>query len=136
MLKGHDMMQLRIEVTYTQIFKTYFSPSSPQTILLILHWSISFLMVQLMTNDTFISVYHRVLSRHIGPRISVVSFFMNFTMSKCTSKVYGPIKALLSEEKPPMYRDITMTDFLAHYYSKGLDGKSCLLPFRIWIKFK
>ncbi|KAK7380262.1 hypothetical protein VNO78_32769 [Psophocarpus tetragonolobus] len=88
-------------------------------------------LLQLMTNDMFISVNHRVLASHIGPRISIVSFFMNFNMSKCTLKIYGPMKELLSEENPPLYRDITMKDFLTHYYSKGLDGNSCLLPFRM-----
>ncbi|KAK7314981.1 hypothetical protein VNO77_33513 [Canavalia gladiata] len=88
-------------------------------------------ILQLMTNDKFISVYHRVLSRNIGPRISVACFFMNFTISECTSRVYGPIKELLSEENPPLYRDITMREILTNYYAKGLDGNSYLLPLRL-----
>ncbi|XP_027358908.1 1-aminocyclopropane-1-carboxylate oxidase homolog 1-like isoform X2 [Abrus precatorius] len=88
-------------------------------------------ILQLMTNDKFGSVYHRVLLRSIGPRISVVTYFMNFTISECSSKVYGPIKELLSEEKPPVYRDITMKEILTNYYAKGLDGNSYLLPLRL-----
>ncbi|KAL1357533.1 hypothetical protein AAHE18_05G261700 [Arachis hypogaea] len=88
-------------------------------------------ILQLMTNDTFVSVYHRVLAQNTGPRVSIATFFMNFSTSECTSKVYGPIKELLSEENPPIYRDITMKEFLAHNFAKGLDGNSCLHPFSI-----
>ncbi|KAK7283663.1 hypothetical protein RIF29_13346 [Crotalaria pallida] len=89
-------------------------------------------LLQLMTNDRFISVYHRVLSSHIGPRISVASFFMNLTTFESSSKVYGPIKELLSDENPPIYREVTIKEFLAPYFAKGLDrGRSSLLPFKL-----
>ncbi|KAL2334631.1 hypothetical protein Fmac_015844 [Flemingia macrophylla] len=86
--------------------------------------------LQLLTNDMFVSVYHRVLSRHTGPRISVASFFFNIS-PQGKSMVVGPIKELLSEDNPPVYRDTTVKDVLAHYFGKGLHGTSALTSFRL-----
>jgi len=90
----------------------------------------SILLIQLLTNDMFVSVYHRVLSKDIGPRISVASFFKS-PFSKNASTIVGPIKELLSKDNPPIYRDTTIEDVTAHYFKKGLDGNSSLHPFRL-----
>ncbi|CAA7033477.1 unnamed protein product [Microthlaspi erraticum] len=83
----------------------------------------------LITNDEFVSVEHRVLAnRSEEPRISIASFFMHTITNE---QVYGPIKELLSKQNPPKYRDTTTTEFAKHYLSKGLDGTSPLLHFRI-----
>ncbi|XP_027922353.1 1-aminocyclopropane-1-carboxylate oxidase homolog 1-like isoform X2 [Vigna unguiculata] len=87
-------------------------------------------LLQLLTNDMFISVYHRVLSRDIGPRISVASFFSSLFLENA-SVVVGPIKELLSKDNPPIYRDTTMEEVSAHYFKKGLDGNCSLHPFRL-----
>ncbi|KAL2506624.1 1-aminocyclopropane-1-carboxylate oxidase1 [Abeliophyllum distichum] len=88
-------------------------------------------LLQLITNDKFKSVNHRVLAKKIGPRISVASFFRTHFREGNESKVYGPIKELLSEENPQIYQEITTRDYLTHYYNKGLDGTSALSRFKI-----
>ncbi|KAK7380258.1 hypothetical protein VNO78_32764 [Psophocarpus tetragonolobus] len=87
-------------------------------------------LLQLITNDMFVSVYHRVLSKHTGPRISIATFYADLSAQSST-KVIGPIKELLSEDNPPIYRDTTVKDVTAHYFEKGLDGNSSLHPFRL-----
>lgn len=82
-----------------------------------------------MSNDKFKSVEHRVVANQIGPRVSIACFFSPHLYP--TTRMYGPIKELLSEENPPVYREITMQDFIAYYDSKGLDGISKLSHFKL-----
>ncbi|KAK7314978.1 hypothetical protein VNO77_33510 [Canavalia gladiata] len=54
--------------------------------------------VQLISNDQFKSVEHRVVASDKGPRVSVACFF---TLDNYPSaRIYGPIKELLSKENP------------------------------------
>ncbi|KAM7462962.1 hypothetical protein LguiA_031083 [Lonicera macranthoides] len=88
-------------------------------------------LLQLITNDKFKSVNHRVLARNVGPRISIASFFRTHFQEGIASRVYGPIKELTTEENPPVYRETTIKEYVAHYYNKGLDGTSALSRFKI-----
>ncbi|KAE8712420.1 1-aminocyclopropane-1-carboxylate oxidase-like protein 1 [Hibiscus syriacus] len=83
---------------------------------------------QLISNDKFKSVNHRVLAKQTGPRISVACFLR---MSETGSRLYGPIKDLLSENNPPIYRDILIKDYLSEYYSKPIDGFGGLPNFKL-----
>ncbi|KDP40308.1 hypothetical protein JCGZ_02306 [Jatropha curcas] len=84
-------------------------------------------MSQILSNDKFKSVYHRVLAKNVGPRISVACFLRSHLEQGTTSsRLYGPIKQLLSKENPPKYKETTMSDYVAKIYSKGIDGNSGL----------
>lgn len=87
--------------------------------------------MQLLTNDKLKSVNHRVIAKQEGPRISVACFFRTkFFEPGDDLRFYGPIKELLSEKNPPVYKETTAQDYLKHYYSKG-SGASALLHFKL-----
>ncbi|KAJ8547260.1 hypothetical protein K7X08_010846 [Anisodus acutangulus] len=83
-------------------------------------------LMQLITNDKFKSVLHRVLAKNVGTRISVASLFRVQFQEGSESRLYGPIKELLSEENPPKYREPSRKEYVAYLYNKGLDGTSLL----------
>ncbi|CAN6978799.1 unnamed protein product [Brassica rapa subsp. trilocularis] len=86
-------------------------------------------LLQLISNDKFISVEHRVVANGAAePRISVPCFFSS--IMKANPREYGPIKELLSEQNPPNYRELTISEFSNMYGTKELNT-SALHHFKI-----
>lgn len=86
-------------------------------------------ILQLISNDKFKSSEHRVLANKEGPRVSVACFFSTSLLP--SSKLYGPIKELISEENPPKYKETTVNNYVTYSLARGLDGTSPLLDFKL-----
>ncbi|KAL2463644.1 1-aminocyclopropane-1-carboxylate oxidase-like protein 1 [Forsythia ovata] len=76
-------------------------------------------LLQLVSNGKFRSNKHRVAANRLGPRISVACFFSGpINMDKV---FYGPIEELISEENPPIYKEVLLSDYLMKFIAAGLD---------------
>lgn len=75
-------------------------------------------LLQIISNNNFTSVDHRVLANRVGPRISVASFF---TGGVVPEKLYSPIKELISEESPAIYKEFVVGDYIKKFYSRSQD---------------
>ncbi|TYH55833.1 hypothetical protein ES332_D09G263700v1 [Gossypium tomentosum] len=89
-------------------------------------------LLQLISNDKFISVYHRVVARNNGPRISIASFFRTYIEPQNAFRRYGPIKELLSENNPPIYKETNVVDYFKFKHLKGVEGTSALAHFKLF----
>ncbi|CAN6202142.1 unnamed protein product, partial [Urochloa humidicola] len=76
-------------------------------------------LLQLVSNDRFRSVEHRVLANRSRDtaRVSVACFFNADIKGK--TRLYDPITE--GSHDPPLYRSITVREFNARFYSKGLE---------------
>ncbi|KAL5784702.1 hypothetical protein ACOSQ2_007094 [Xanthoceras sorbifolium] len=88
-------------------------------------------LLQLITNNKFISVYHRVLAKNVGPRISIASFFRTYIQPENSSRMYGPIKELLSEQNPPVFREVNVVDYFHFKHKNGVEGTQALAHFKL-----
>lgn len=80
--------------------------------------------LQLMSNDRFKSVEHRVVAKSVGPRVSVACFFR----VDASTKVLAPIVA---DAGGARYRSTTVAELVRHYRAKSLDGVPALQHVRI-----
>ncbi|KAM0883536.1 hypothetical protein ACQ4PT_031580 [Festuca glaucescens] len=84
--------------------------------------------LQLVSNDRFRSVEHRVVASSVGPRISVACFFRT-SGAAASTRVLRPI--VTGGESEARYRSTTVEELLRHYRAKGLDGTSALQHFKL-----
>ncbi|GMI85191.1 hypothetical protein like AT1G06620 [Hibiscus trionum] len=85
--------------------------------------------LQIVSNDKFRSVTHRVLAGRVGPRISAACFFTPAPGLK--DKSYGAAKELVSAENPPIYKATSLHQYLSCYRLNGKDGRLVLPLFKI-----
>ncbi|OMP09329.1 Oxoglutarate/iron-dependent dioxygenase [Corchorus olitorius] len=84
--------------------------------------------MQLITNDKLKSVEHRV--RVLGSRrISVAAVCLPTSANMV--KPYGPIKELVCEKDPPIYRETSFGEYLAYKTSHSSGGSSALVHFKL-----
>ncbi|XP_008797635.1 protein DMR6-LIKE OXYGENASE 1-like [Phoenix dactylifera] len=83
-------------------------------------------MIQVLSNDRYKSVLHRVIVNDTSERISVPTFY-------CPSPdaLIKPAEAIADEEHPPIYRSFTYGDYYEKFWKRGLQSASCLDVFKL-----
>ncbi|XP_051142008.1 1-aminocyclopropane-1-carboxylate oxidase homolog 1-like [Andrographis paniculata] len=87
-------------------------------------------LLQLITNDKFKSVEHRVLARAAGTRLSAACFFYPSGM-EISAGEHRPIDELVSDDNPPRYRPVNYIEFVTHFQKHVKTGDSALCNFRV-----
>ncbi|KAK8310145.1 hypothetical protein V6Z12_D02G167700 [Gossypium hirsutum] len=78
-------------------------------------------ILQIMSNDEYKSVEHRVLANPSEEaRVSIAVFFN----PSAREALYGPFAELTSPEKPAHYRQFIYNDYMRRFFTKELDGKT------------
>ncbi|CAI8605451.1 unnamed protein product [Vicia faba] len=84
-------------------------------------------LLQIISNEEYKSADHRVLANSSNePRVSIAVFLIPGNREK----LFGPLPELTSAEKPALYRNFTLNEFMTRFFKKELDGKSLTNFFR------
>ncbi|XP_077230354.1 1-aminocyclopropane-1-carboxylate oxidase homolog 4-like [Tasmannia lanceolata] len=87
-------------------------------------------LLQIISNDEYKSAEHRVLANPShDPRISIAIFFN--PSIRGDFDFFGPLPELLSPEKPAIYRNFTVTEFMRKLFSRELGGNTLINDFKL-----
>lgn len=87
-------------------------------------------LLQIMSNDKYKSVEHRVvMNSHEEARVSSAIFYN--PGKRGDSVFYGPLPELVSSENPPKYRNFTMPEFLGTFFKRELASNALIEHFKI-----
>ncbi|XP_044955910.1 1-aminocyclopropane-1-carboxylate oxidase homolog 4-like [Hordeum vulgare subsp. vulgare] len=87
-------------------------------------------LLQIMSNDKYTSVDHRVvMNSREEARVSIAVFFN--PGKRGDSVFYGPLPELVSPENPPKYRSFTMSEFFGAFFKRDLASKALLENFKL-----
>ncbi|KAF8641673.1 hypothetical protein HU200_067693 [Digitaria exilis] len=87
-------------------------------------------LLQIMSNDQYKSVDHRVImNTREEARVSIAIFFN--PGKRGDSVYYGPLPELVSSDNPPKYRNFTMSEFLGAFFRRDLGSKALVDHFKL-----
>jgi isopenicillin N synthase-like dioxygenase len=84
------------------------------------------MVVQIMTNGIYRRIEHRATVNSKNERISIAAF-----NRPPMSNIIGPTPSLVTSEMPALFKTLTVEDYYTVYFSRQLQGKSCLDVMRI-----
>ncbi|KAF5184256.1 1-aminocyclopropane-1-carboxylate oxidase-like protein, partial [Thalictrum thalictroides] len=87
-------------------------------------------LLQITSNDRLKSVEHRVVANRDGPRVSV-GCFLTTRFDVESEQLMGPMKELISDDNPPVYRQFTYKEYFDYFYTQGHGGKRGLDLFKL-----
>ena len=80
---------------------------------------------QVVTNDAYKSVHHRVLANASNElRLSVAMFYNVKKWKGEGLGYYGPLPELITPQNPAKYRNFTKEEFKANFFGKSLGYKN------------
>ncbi|XP_039163568.1 1-aminocyclopropane-1-carboxylate oxidase homolog 4-like [Eucalyptus grandis] len=84
-------------------------------------------ILQIMSNDEYKSVDHRVLANpNQEPRVSIAVFYNPSNRDN----EFRPFPELISSDKPAAFRQFNLNEYMRRFFIKELEGKSLINYFR------
>ncbi|RDX97852.1 Protein SRG1, partial [Mucuna pruriens] len=83
-------------------------------------------ILEILTNGIYRSIEHRATINSNMERISIATFHR-----PQMNRIVGPTQSLITPERPAQFKRIGVADYYRRYFSRELQGKSCLDVVRI-----
>lgn len=78
-------------------------------------------VLQIMSNERYKSIEHRVVANKSKTRISMPIF-----VNPVPDAIIGPLPEMLENGDEPKYKQVMFSDYFNYFFSKGHDGKKTI----------